>query len=329
MNTLEQGYSTKIDHPSLYINPGFAYPDTGPIIKSSPTQSIQGVTTMEYPADTPILPPLVAFYDETWPRYVRAPLSRLRKLGELKSQEGAIIEEIRRESFWGVFEPDTRKAHEELRGKARDMVSRLVWLAVESFSPRGFRLEIDSKPYLNEYVEGGENNDAYLSFSPVALWRRLESEYANNTGQETAHRQTAERLVKEFNIQRDAPVNVKAGCLVLDVPVRLDDFHKKFGRNRLTYHDQEQIRRVLIGLEGFIAWTGDDTSRLLLKTWAQGLVRREYEIVSKKRTEIATGLWLTTYFNRFEFRFSPALGEQLTAFLGLYGTDAMRPAQAA
>jgi hypothetical protein len=284
---------------------------------------------MEYPVDTNIIPPLVAFYEANWPPYVKASLSRLRKLGELKTQESAILEEIGRESFWGVFEPDAHKVHQELKEKAREMVSRLVWLAVESFSPRGFRLEIDSKPYLNEYVEGGENQDAYLTFSPVALWRRLASEYANDTGQETAHRQTAERLVKEFNIRRNAPVNVKAGCLVLDVLVRLDDFHKKFGRNRLNYHDQEQIRHILIGLEGFIAWTGDDTSRLLLKTWAQGVVRTDYEVVSRKKAEIATGLWLTTYFNRFEFRFSHALGEQLTAFLGLYGTAAMRPALAA
>lgn len=284
---------------------------------------------MEYPADTPIIPPLVAFYDETWPHYVKASLNRLRKLGELKTRESAIIEEIRREPFWGVFEPDAHKVHQELKEKARDMVSRLVWLAVESFSPRGFRLEIDSKPYLNEYIEGGENNDAYLAFSPVALWRRLESEYAADTGQETAHRQTAERLVKALHIRRDAPVNLKAGCLVLDVPVYLDDFDKKYGRNRLSFHCHDQIRSILIGLEGFIAWTGDDTSRLFLKTWAQTLVSRDYEVVSRKKAEIATGLWLTTYFNRFEFRFSPALGEQLTAFLGLYGTDAMRPAQAA
>lgn len=116
---------------------------------------------------------------------------------------------------------------------------------------------------------------------------------------------------------------------MLDVSVYLDDFDKKYGRNKLSYHCHEQIRSILIGLEGFLAWTGDDTSRLLLKSWAQGLVRADYEVESRKKAEIATGLWLTTYFNRFEFRFSPGLGEQLTAFLGLYGAAAMLPAHAA
>lgn len=114
---------------------------------------------------------------------------------------------------------------------------------------------------------------------------------------------------------------------MLDVSVYLDDFDKKYGRNKLSYHCHEQIRSILIGLEGFLAWTGDDTSRLLLKSWAQGLVRADYEVESRKKAEIATGLWLTTYFNRFEFRFSPGLGGAIDGLPGPVrgGGHAARP----
>jgi hypothetical protein len=279
---------------------------------------------------TTTLPPLVEFYCKHWPDYLADTLARLTRLDELETQELTLIQDCFTDwdYYRNIFDPRKDHVMRDINSNARDMIYRLVKIAIETFSPPDWKLAIDPNPYIKSHL----NLDAlcgdsempldrrYAAFNPLAVWAALEADFSGASGQQAAYSQMAEWLVASFRLRPGQVIAMKANHIILNMPLYLGkESHK------LDTRSSRQIRHTLMALAGFLSWASPDTAVADLRLSICEVSRPGHEIRSRQTIKLTEGLSVVTYQNRWECRLAKSFGEPLQLFVGLYGETVITP----
>jgi hypothetical protein len=231
---------------------------------------------------------------------------------------------------WGYTGTDGygRGDHDPV-GMAAAIIRRLVQVASRTFRPPGgVDLRIDVHDFYLLFLCPVQRTDAFdpEAFDPAAVWSALVEQYGGRNGFEFGYRQSAEALSRIFRLSQCSAVTRRRAGVVLTLPIHLDGFSKRMGRNCLSTDSRSQLIALEVALPTFASWMGDDDT---LAVGAKRLQERfgwgsyeQQQVVSREKIALSDALYVTTYLNRFEFVMSPGLAEQLQVFLGLYGPDA-------
>ena len=268
-------------------------------------------------------PPLVNYYAEQWPRYVKLCVDYANEITQFSVGELAVIrqEDGGGKAYWGVFPQQCEnQLYDNLRKQAENIVDRLVSLATESFTPPGVTVEIKPKEFTDHFLP---DKDSFLGFDPASVWNALAEQYGGGLASETAYQQSAAKIVSAFQIRKGQPLEIKAGAVILNLTVYIDHFDAKhFNRKNLCYRSREELCKLLAALEAFLAWAEIDLD-------LPGLQRLKHrfngpcQVNSRENIRVVNGLNIVTFQYRFEFRFSGELADKIALFIGLYGSHAM------
>ena len=269
-------------------------------------------------------PPLVAYYAGQWPRYVNMAVGYANEIKQFSIGEQDIIrhEEGEQKAYWGVFPQDSdNHLHAILRKQAENMIGRLVWLATEAFPPKGVKIEINCKDYIDQFLP---EDDSFLSLDPMAVWIALREKYSGNGGSDIAYGQSAELLVSLFRLKKGMPMETKAGAVILNLAVDLDSFDLKHSKRKvLRFSSRGELCKALVALEAFFSWAEIDLGLHGLQRLAHRFNHSNYLVESRENIGVADGLAIVTFHGRFEFRFSADLAEKFALYISLYGFDAL------
>jgi len=264
-------------------------------------------------------------YKTLWDSYRKTLTGFLRGMDALRTQEKALLRY--RESYESQFQEYYFSMKTTPEDVMKGIAKSLVRKAEEAFHPEGGTLNIPETDYLNRYVfalsqdENGRRLDRpnLARFDPEGLWVELETNYGGEAGVREGHRQTAQRLFKFFGLQPGAEPETKGPFTLLNLRVWIDSIDQKYSKvNRLSHGCLDRVCGTLTGLAAFASWAGfpeleRNANRTAHHIWGPGR-----EIVSRQKTELGNGVCLTTYKERFEFRFDPKAVESLQMYLGTF-----------
>ena len=266
--------------------------------------------------DTP--PTVGEQYKALWVRYRNALENWASEQCEIRSEERRILNHHRSEYMRAFEDMSGHDVGRTLEKSAIEIRKMLVWSAEKLFAPQGVSLKIDGYEIYERFPTDQDNIDA---FDPVAIWSYLEQKYGGDFGEKLAWQQVAKGFKSKFNLDEGEKVVIKNGYIVLDRPVWLDDFDKKYHKkNRLSFGCVESISQSLNVLSEIARWS----DRIALSHDLHRLNRtfsdRTYEVQSRaKHPAGANGeVIIVTYTSRFEFLIRQDFAEQLQVFLGTY-----------
>ena len=168
-------------------------------------------------------PPLVNYYAEQWPRYVKLCVDYANEITQFSVSELAVIRQKDDEgkAYWGVFPQQCEnQLYDNLRKQAENIVDRLVSLATESFTPPGVTVEIKPKEFTDHFLP---DKDSFLGFDPASVWNALAEQYGGGLASETAYQQSAAKIVSAFQIRKGQPLEIKAGAVILNLTVYIQN----------------------------------------------------------------------------------------------------------
>lgn len=231
-----------------------------------------------------------------------------------------------------VLDKDDSDPFEEIKKKGEKIFERLVWYAERAFAPSGSRLQLNDKDLHSKLIGKfadrgcGEDYDKYKKralngwrkFDPEAIWAKLEAMYGGDNGKELGYRQTAAELARFFDLKQGTRVETKSGSVVLNA--RIYSERRYGGKMELDYHSTDKVYKGLTNLATMAEWAEDDESAVRLRQSVHRFCRNhEVGINSRERFDVSENTELVTYFNRFEFRFTPAFAAKLQEFVATYG----------
>ena len=157
----------------------------------------------------------------------------------------------------------------------------------------------------------------------MPAWQHLEATYGGQSGEDLAWQQLASKLIDIFGLNgRHKEVVRKAGRVILDIHVYLDDLDKKYGKLRLSYNSRERVAQTLQAFEQFAGWYQNfglsaDLRKFQHKIWMD----RDSRVESRENFPMGDDkeIILVTYHNKFEFKLSEQTAAKLQQFLGTYG----------
>lgn len=205
----------------------------------------------------------------------------------------------------------------ELRKFCRRLAAAAVRRARQEFAPPSGRLDIDDS---NEFEIAGLDVEAALQADEIPdvdkLWESLSTRYGGNAGAEAAYKQAAERIIRNFGLDRQKEVKRTSSGVSLRTGIVSQAAFGSSGRRRIGYHSCRYAADSLDGLATFVAQAGAQRAAEGLRSinvhdfeyeYREKLVYPELEIVFFKEA--------------WEFKFSHALAEKLMIFVGQYGAE--------
>jgi len=265
-------------------------------------------------------------YAELWRDYVAARQAFAAQSNALAQREASelAITELSQQTF----SKDVYESWTDLTQRAAAIVTRLVRLANETFTPAGCpALSIPCQDFQTRFVteayQGPAGRDAVFSperFDPTAVWRELEQQYGGSKGVELAYRKAACAIDGAFDLQPGTRVERRRDGIVLSTRVYIDSSFATRTCKPLSWGQQDTLVHVLGALQTFAVWAEDTSNLAAGLDAAKGrLSDRASGVISRQRIRVAPALHIVTYYTRFEFIFGAALGSQLQLFLALYG----------
>lgn len=212
---------------------------------------------------------------------------------------------------------------------ASAIVSRLVRLAVERFTPAGCRpLEIPYEPHRHQFIHRACNAHkdgmgVFLPerFDPAALWSSLVADYSGDQAAQAVNQAAARSIATTFNLRPGAPVVRRAAGIVVSCRVWVD--RALFGKDRLGFSSANEISAMLGHLATFATWAEDDSGLAAgARAMAEHIARHDYEVQSRQRFMLGRRSFAVTYLTRFEFMIGEPLASQLQIFLSVHGQQA-------
>lgn len=204
---------------------------------------------------------------------------------------------------------------------ARNIVTRLIWRAEKTFSPRGGRLSIDKM----EVYEACslEDSAGWLNLDPEKVWAHLEATYGGDKGQEQSWQQQAAILIDSFNLKRQDAIQSKGGKTILNLHI----YTEKSYRGKVMFHhgSAEDVAKTFQALRCFALWADREGLAAAMYNACRVLGDYHHEITSRA-TYGGFGCQITTFYKNFEFKFDAALAEQLQIFISTFGTPEQRAA---
>lgn len=204
---------------------------------------------------------------------------------------------------------------------------RMVRHAEETFAPEGVELRINREEVGERFpvqVEraGADRHDLderwYIDFDAVALWQYLEETYGGDAGKRLAWRQTADRLVSALELRRNSDVKMSGGKVIIEIRVWSEKAWSGSGM-RLGSSTQQSVVRLFQSLTEFAEWAGRASLARLCRQQASDWSHYQRPVVSRERNELGDGCSYVTFHQKFEFRLSQQVAEQLQLFIAEFG----------
>lgn len=258
----------------------------------------------------PALPDPGEFYWRLLLR-LKAELARAAKIFDaLHREEGVWVPEVYLRAV-GEDIIDTDKALAHFYQYA---LSSLVKRAQDEFAPPGVRLEIDLSA-LQDAV-GIDRSERKTAFDPRAAWQWLSQTFGGDAGERLAFCQASAAIVRYLRLDQCAPRTV-SGRVLVERQVWTET--RWNGRRELTYHTAEELQKFLSALCAFLRWAerhGEAAELMHSRPFGNW---HDREVTLREKLSLCSGIELTTYYSKLEFRFSLALAEQLQLFVGTFG----------
>lgn len=191
------------------------------------------------------------------------------------------------------------------------MGQKILRCAEQTFAPPGSRgLSIPKEDYRDEWVKNPR------AFDPQSLWATLQENYSGERGYETGYQAAAAAMIGSFDLKQGDTLRRRADGIVLNVRCYSEEDYK--GVRKIPYHAVEELRRVGIALNVFLAWAQQPIDDYHFRRW-----NHDRPIQSRERNDLVAGLIeCVIYFRRIEYRFARELVEPLQVFLSQYGGEA-------
>jgi len=204
---------------------------------------------------------------------------------------------------------------ERVYEQAASMVRRLCLQASEQFAPGDAPLTIEHEGYLARFLgDGRPSAGGLVDFDANEVWRALEAEFGGSRGVEQGYREAAEQLISSFWILPDTEIKYRGRFPVLRLGVYPErDFRDpKVRRIGSCYR---RVNAVLEALGVFARWEGRDED-FVLSGWGW-----HDPVWSRRTSGVMPGLEYRTFYEHFDFLFTPELFERFQVFIGTYGAD--------
>lgn len=257
---------------------------------------------MHAPASSP--PARIAQLAQLWDQVIAASEDYNAKIDRIA--QGELVDlPASREKYEAVLHNEGRVDVSSVCNRIR---SRIVDFAIERFSPRGTRLELDAERM-------GKSKLGELH--PLALWMLLERELGGGRCHEAAFRALAKRIVSAFYMREGEAVRTVAGRAVLSMGLFWDD---RYGGSGWGYSSRESAEKALRDLLPVLLWGGiDDPNFAEDARKAGSLLSEQKDVPRGLRWPVGGVLELVPFKGKLEFRFTPAAAEVLGLFISTYG----------
>lgn len=205
----------------------------------------------------------------------------------------------------------------ELRKFCRRLASAAVKRARNEFAPASGRLDIDDT---SEFEIAGLDVDAALRADKIPdvdkLWQSLSTRYGGNAGVEAGYKQAAERIIRNFGLDRQKEVKRTSSGVTLRKSVYSEASFGSPGRRRIGYHSSSHTADCLDGMVTFAAQAGAQRAAEGMKSINVHCFEYEY-----REKLVYPELEIVFFKEAWEFKFSNPLAEKLMIFVGQYGAE--------
>lgn len=221
-----------------------------------------------------------------------------------------------------VSTSENHQAKSEIKQSA---FNALIHEAEKRFSPPGGKLDI----YPNSIFVAACKKDRWGhvdkdSIDLIKVWDFLEETYGGSKGEEIAHQQTANFLVRELGIKAGATPRFVSGKLVVDTTMYLDSIDKRFGQNRYSITSANDLQKTMRSLSAMAKWADEVATGVALVNISETLNYR-HQVVSRERFYCGL-IELVTFHNRVEFKVSQPLADRFMEYLSTYATNLIQEA---
>jgi len=236
----------------------------------------------------------------------------------LADEERSIIDDFG--SQW-IFHHGSNS--EFFKSKVEKIFALMLKRAAHIFSPgSNIPIEIDHKQWKEQFLNPHYRNEDWTNFDPEILWNALVDAYHGDAGLEIGYQQSADALVKFFDIRPENPVTIKAGNVVLESSAQLDWMTKKW--DRISRFGWETVRDTIKGLEhlkAFAVWADEADFADGIKEFSVWLDRNErLPVTSRQKHPMGPTASVSLFHFKLEYRLKPELAQQLQLFLSTFST---------
>lgn len=255
-----------------------------------------------------------------WQAYIEAMVQHHKALNGLSAMERSLFPgmEDYRYAVTGMSESEMEKT---LGKTAKDIRSRLSWLASRQFAPPGGRLDIDDDGLTEAFpFDQYTDLEKLRAYDPIAIWAWLEERYGGDVGEKLAYQQLAERINSALGLRHKEEVVMKGGYVVLSRSAWTDTYSSGIQYSYSTYQD---IQRTLISLGEVAEWMERHQLARDLYSHAQNSTHCD-KVISREKFgfgENGAEALMVTFKTSVEFRLRADFAEQLQIFLGTYGSQ--------
>lgn len=207
---------------------------------------------------------------------------------------------------------------QERRRLAEDLVEDLIAGMKRAFLPDGFDLSVSTYGLSDRNASFRDDEDRAGDFLRYA--ERVLRETYQGCGERLALSQAAAVIWNAFDLETRSEVKPgPGGTVCLDARVWLEKSMR--GGRRLSHTSESRVYHLWQALGAFLVHVGrpglyPSTQRLLSRFSAH-----DVGVVSRGTYRIFEGITLVTFYERFEYRFDPAIAADLQVFLAEYRAE--------
>ncbi|RQN37239.1 hypothetical protein [Paraburkholderia tropica] len=207
------------------------------------------------------------------------------------------------------------KTERELSSFCRDLAAAIVRRACRNFAPPGGSLSIAREDELeecgidlHEALEKGEVPDL------DALWRHLERKFSGEGGATLAYEQAARSIIDGFYLKPSSEMKRTSSGVVIDMSAQSEECWNRKGQRTLSVYARDRVSACFRGLATVARKASFDE---LASQLADGRFLGE-EYSSRAKLSFS-GLDVTRFNDKWQCRFSFAVGDALSLFISEFG----------
>jgi len=209
------------------------------------------------------------------------------------------------------------KAERELSKFCVDLSEVVVRVARRELTPPGTRIEIDRASELEAAgIDIGEGLREGRTPDLDAFWSHLKRKFSGDAGAEIAYKQAAKGIIDGLWLKPGTELKRTSSGIVIDVPTGSEASFSSAGWRRVSYYAQTRASALISGLSTFATRAG--YASLAAELQRSRIVSDEY----RSRDKLPfSGLEIVLFNDKWQFKFSHAVGDSLSLFVSEFGAD--------
>lgn len=207
------------------------------------------------------------------------------------------------------------KTERELKAFCTDLSELVVRIAQQAFAPAGGTIAITRDHELEEAgVDIRETLDAGGLPDLDGFATHLKRKYSGEAGAALGYQQAAKAIIDGLWLKPDSEMKRTASGIVITAPVGSEASYGDSGRRRISYYATDRINQLFRGFATFATIAGYPGLAADLRQ--PRALRDEYYSRDKLLLE---GLEIVRFNDKWQFRFSHAIGDALSLFISEHG----------